>query len=615
VATNLLRSLSRPDASGNQAAMPEGRSSLSALSNAKVMLLDGEPIMMEVIRSFLEDAGYSNFITTDDPSRALSIMLKERPDVLLLDLFLPGKSGFELLTAIRHEPPLRYLPVIVLTASSDAETKLRALDLGATDFLAKPVDASELRLRLRNTLAFKAYQDQLAYYDTLTGLPNRQLFLDRLIWTLRLARRNDKQCALLQVGMDRFRQVNDTLGHEVGDELLKAVSHRLAATLRATDTISMLDDHEDATSLSRLTGDEFMVIISEIDHPDDALAITRRMLETMQAPLILGRHELVITLSVGIALFPQDGREATNLMTNVGQAMAHSKLNGGNTFSFCSPEANRRSYERLMMETALRKAIERNELELYYQPKVEPTTSRIIGAEALLRWTHADMGPIPPARFIPLAEESGLILELGEMVLRRACEDAVTWRQAGFDLTVSVNVSSLQFRRGDMPSIIRSALLASGLSPGRLRVELTESLLMDNATESMAMLHAIKDLGVSLSIDDFGTGYSSLSYLKQFPLDELKIDRIFVHNLPDDTGNTAIVRAVIAMAHGLDLTVTAEGVETPAELSFLKLHDCDQFQGFLFARPMPKHEFFALLTQGAILVPNTQYVIKGGHSL
>lgn len=593
---------------------PVRRDSLHALTNAKVMLVDDEPIMMDVVQAFLEDAGYTRFLTTDDPTRVLDMLHKERPDVLLLDLIMPGKSGFKLLTEIRNEPSLRYMPVIVLTAASDAETKLQPLDLGATDFLAKPVDASELRLRLRNTLAFKAYQDQLAYYDALTGLPNRQLFLDRLIWTLRLARRHDKQCALLQVGLDRFRQINDTLGHEVGDELLKAVSRRLSTTLRDTDTISMLDDREDVTSLSRLAGDEFMVMISEIGHPEDALTIARRLLATMQSPLILGKHELVVTLSVGIALFPQDGREATDLMTNVGQAMAHSKLNGGNTFSFCSPEANSRSYERLMMETALRKAIERNELELYYQPKMEPVTSRIIGAEALLRWTHADMGSIPPARFIPLAEESGLILELGEMVLRRACEDAVEWRQAGYDLTVSVNVSSLQFRRGDMPSLIRSALLASGLPPGKLRIELTESVLMNNATESMAMLHAIKDLGATLSIDDFGTGYSSLSYLKQFPLDELKIDRMFVRDLPDDTGNAAIVSAIIAMAHGLDLTVTAEGVETPAELDFLKTHGCDQFQGFLFARPIPKQEFSALLAQGVILLPGTQQLAKGGDS-
>ncbi|HZV55611.1 MAG TPA: EAL domain-containing protein [Rhodocyclaceae bacterium] len=588
---------------------------MQALKNAKVMLVDDEPIMMDVVQAFLEDAGYTSFLTTDDPGRVLDMLLKERPDVLLLDLIMPGKSGFKLLTEIRDEPLLRYMPVIVLTAASDAETKLQALDLGATDFLAKPVDASELRLRLRNTLAFKAYQDQLAYYDALTGLPNRQLFLDRLIWTLRLARRHDKQCALLQVGLDRFRQINDTLGHEVGDELLKAVSRRLSAALRETDTIGMIDDREDATSLSRLAGDEFTVIISEISHPDDALVITRRLLETMQAPLLLGGHELVVSLSVGIALFPQDGREATDLMTNVGQAMAHSKLTGGNTFSFCSPEANSRSYERLMMETALRKAMERNDLELYYQPKVEPATSRIVGAEALLRWTHADLGPVPPARFIPLAEESGLILELGEMVLRRACEDAVKWRQAGFKLTVSVNVSSIQFRRGDMPSLIQSALQASGLPAHKLRIELTESLLMDNATESLAMLRAIKDLGVTLSIDDFGTGYSSLSYLKQFPLDELKIDRMFVRDLPGDKGNAAIVRAIIAMAHGLDLTVTAEGVETPAEMDFLKTHGCDQFQGFLFGRPIPKQEFSALLAQGAILLPGTQFVTKGGDSL
>lgn len=573
--------------------------SLQALRDAKVMIVDDEPIMMDVVQAFLEDVGYSNFLTTDDSTAALDLMLKERPDVLLMDLIMPGKSGFDLLAEIRNEPSLRYLPVIVLTAASDSDTKLQALELGATDFLAKPVDPSELSLRLRNALAFKAYQDQLAYNDSLTGLPNRQLFLERLAWTLRLARRHDKQCALLQIGLDRFKQINDTLGHEMGDEVLKAVSKRLSAALRETDTISMLEDREDAISLSRLAGDEFMVLISEIGHAEDASIIARRLLETMKSPLLLGGHELFVTISVGIAMFPQDGEQDTGLLTNVDLAMAQAKLHGRNTYAFYSPETNARSFERLKLETELRKALARQELEVYYQPKVETLSGRIIGAEALVRWLHKDMGAVSPNRFIPLAEETGLILQLGDMVLRQACKDAVQWQENGCNLPVSVNVSSLQFRRGDMPSIIQSTLESSGLQAGNLIVELTESLLMENAQSNIDMLRAIKSLGVHLSMDDFGTGYSSLSYLKQFPLDELKIDQVFVRDLPDDPGNSAIVGAVISMAHGLGLTVTAEGVEKPAQMDFLKMHGCDQFQGFMFSRPLPFKEFTALLAQKA----------------
>jgi EAL domain-containing protein (putative c-di-GMP-specific phosphodiesterase class I) len=318
---------------------------------------------------------------------------------------------------------------------------------------------------------------------------------------------------------------------------------------------------------------------------------------------MLGGHELFITISVGIALFPQDGQQGTDLLTNVDLAMAQAKLHGRNTYAFHSPETNARSFERLTLETALRKAIERQELELHYQPKVETATGRIIGAEALLRWNHKELGPVSPGRFIPLAEETGLILPLGEMVLRQACKDALKWQQNGYSLPVSVNVSSLQFRRGNMSSIIQSVLEATALDASNLIIELTESLLMDNAKTNIEMLRAIKSLGVRLSMDDFGTGYSSLSYLKRFPLDELKIDQVFVHGLPDDTGNAAIVGSVISMARGLGLTVTAEGVETPEQMNFLKMHGCDQFQGYLFSRPLPLHEFTALLAKKPTVDP------------
>lgn len=594
---NPLSALPHPEVMNEGQDVSERRSLLHALKDAKVMIVDDEPIMIEVVQAFLEDAGYTNFLTTEDSTQALDMMLRQRPDVLLLDLIMPGKSGFELLREIRSEPALRYMPVIVLTAASDSDTKLQALELGATDFLSKPVDASELVLRLRNALAFKAYQDQLAYNDSLTGLPNRQLFLERLAWTLKLAHRHGKQCALLQVGLDRFKQINDTLGHEMGDEVLKAVARRLTDSLRDTDTLSMLDDREDAVSLSRLAGDEFMVLISEVNHGEDASIIARRLLETMKLPFTLGGQELFVSISVGIVLFPHDGSQGSDLLTHVDLAMTQAKQNGRNTYAFYSPEANARSFERLQLETALRKAIDKNELEVYYQPKVEAATGRILGAEALLRWNHPDLGAISPVRFIPLAEETGLILSLGEQVLMRACSDAVKWQLAGCNLPVSVNVSSLQFRRGNMPAVIQASLNATGLQPGNLIVELTESLLMDNAQANIDMLHAIGSLGVRLSMDDFGTGYSSLSYLKKFPLYEIKIDRTFVRDLPNDTGSAAIVSAVIAMARGLGLKVTAEGVETTDQLSFLKTHGCDKIQGFLFSRALPMHEFSALMKQ------------------
>ncbi|MDP1862679.1 MAG: EAL domain-containing protein [Thiobacillus sp.] len=588
-----------PGRQHDQPASSERLISMQTLQDARVMIVDDEPATIHVVQVFLEDAGYSHFITTNDSTQALDIILKQRPDILILDLCMPGKSGFELLGEIRSDPLLRYLPVLVFSAAGDAATKLHSLELGATDFLPKPVDPSELVLRLRNALAFKAYQDQLAYNDRLTGLPNRQLFLERLSWTLRLAQRHSKQCALLQIGLDRFKQINDTLGHEVGDKVLKAVSHRLTTSLRESDTISQLNSGQDSISLSRLSGDEFMVLTSEINHAEDASLIARRLLEAMKLPLALGKLELFVTISVGIALFPQDGSEGSALLTHVDLAMAQAKLHGRNTYAFHSVETNTRSFERLNMETALRKSIERKELELHYQPKVDLNTGRIIGAEALARWTHAELGQVSPAQFIPLSEETGLILPLGEDMLNLACQEAVKWQKIGCNLPVSVNVSSMQFRRGDMPSIIRSALQASGLQPENLMIELTESLLMENAQSNIDMLRAIKNLGVQLSMDDFGTGYSSLSYLKRFPLDELKIDQVFVSDLPDDSGSAAIVSSVINMAHGLGLKVTAEGVETAAQMAALKSDGCDHFQGYLFSRPLAPPDFAALLRQKA----------------
>ncbi len=569
---------------------------LHTLNDATVMIVDDEPIMIEVLKAFLEDAGYSRFVTKEDSTEALEMLHTMRPDILLLDLVMPGKTGFELLAEIRAHEDLRFLPVIMLTAANDAQTKLDALELGATDFLAKPVDSSELRLRLRNALAFKAYQDQLAYYDALTALPNRQMFMQRLAWTLKLAKRHGKQCALLQIGIDRFKQINDTLGHEIGDEVLKAVVARLAPILRESDTLSLVEDLEESISLSRLAGDEFVVLMSEIHDAEDASGLARRLLNCMQAPLMIEGHELFVTLSAGIALFPQDAEHSAELLTNVDLAMAQAKLHGRNTYAFCSPETNARSFQRLALETALRKALEKGELELHFQPKVDLATGRIFGAEALMRWKHPDLGNIPPAQFIPLAEETGLILQLGEMALRRACHVAAQWQCAGYDIPVSVNVSSLQFKRGNLPAVILDVLGESDLNPSNLIIELTESLLMDDAPKNLVMMHAIKALGVRLSMDDFGTGYSSLGYLKRFPLDELKIDQIFVRDLPDDPGNTAIVGSVIAMAHGLGLSVTAEGVETDAQMDFLRSRGCDQFQGYLFSRPLPTEEFFSLLT-------------------
>ncbi len=561
------------------------------------MIVDGEPVMINLVKNFLEDAGYIHFLTAHDASAAQAMLVRQRPDVLVLDILIQGRAGFDLLAAIRSSASLRYLPVLVLSSAGDADTMMRALELGATDFLAKPVNPSELSIRVRNALSLKSHSDQLEHNDSLTGLPNRQVFLQYLMWSLKLAQRRNTLCAVLQIGLDRFKQVNDTLGFEVGDQILKAVSQRILSSLRETDTVSVAQARDDETSVSRLGGDEFVVLASEIRQSDDAGIIARRMLDAMKLPLSVAGQEFFVTISVGIAIYPQDAHDSPTLLSNVAHAMAQAKLHGRNTYAFWSPIANTSSHQNLWLEAALRKNVENGVMQLEYQPQIDVGSKRIVGCEALMRWHHPELGWVPPSRFIALAEQTGLILAMGELALHRACADAAKWRHANWDLTLSVNVSALQFSRGNFLHIVQSALESSGLPPACLMLELTESFFMSDEGETAAMIGAIKNLGVGLSLDDFGVGYSSLAYLKRLPLDEIKIDKQFVDGLPYDQGSVAIVDAIVAIARGLGLNTVAEGVETQTQANFLKDHGCNRHQGYLFSRPVSFDHFLQLLTQ------------------
>ncbi len=575
-----------------------------ALPNATVMMVDDEPTTLEVLQAFLEDAGYKNFVTTSQSTCALELLAKANPDVVLLDLNMPEITGFDILAAMRVHSKFRYIPVIVLTSSTDAETKLKALQLGATDFLAKPVDSSELALRLRNTLTAKAYQDHLTYYDVLTGLPNRQLFLDRLLLLLRQAERDGRSSALLHIDLDRFKQINDTLGHRLGDELLKGVAQRLLQCVRAVDSVGVLELHDSQTSLSRVGGDEFTVLLPEIARAEHAARVARRILTALEEPLHVEDHEVFVTPSIGIAVSPDDGTNIETLLKHADIAMYHAKQRGRNTYEFYSQGMNVRALERLSLENQLRKALDRDELRLVYQPKVDIRTNQITGAEALLRWQHPDLGLVSPVEFVPLAEETGLIVPFGEWVLHEACKQNKALQAAGFGtLRIAVNVSIRQLRGHGLTQKIHDVLESSGLAPQDLTLELTESLLMENAKESVEVLQQMKAMGVKLSIDDFGTGYSSLSYLRQFPLDELKIDRSFISEIQADVHDAPIVTAIIAVAHSLGLTVVMEGVETEQQLAFLREQGCDEYQGYLFSKPVTGEEFAEMLARTRPNVP------------
>ncbi len=566
------------------------------LRDATVMMVDDEPTTIDVLQAFLENEGYTRFVTISDSSRAMDLVASENPDVLLLDLHMPQVTGFDILTLLRRDARFRHMPVIVLTSASDPATKLKALKLGASDFLAKPVDPSELALRLRNTLAAKAYQDRLTFYDSLTGLPNRRLFWDRLLWSLRCAIREGTMGAVLHIDLDHFKKINDSLGHEIGDGLLVEVARRLQSCIPELNVTSDKGAADLQPFLSRVGGDEFNLLLPEMRRVEEVVRTAGALLAAMKEPFFIDQHEVFITGTIGVAVFPNDGESGDALLQHAGVALNQAKQRGRNTYEFYSPKMNARALERLKLENDLRRALDRDELLPFYQPKVNLQTGRVVGAEVLLRWNHPFRGFISPAEFIPLAEENGMIIDFGAWILNAACMQNKAWQTAGLEnIRVAVNVSPQQFRDSSFLARLRATLESSKLAPEFLTLELTENTIMGNAQRNLDLLNEIRAMGVKLSVDDFGTGYSSLSYLKRLPLDELKIDRSFIIDIRSDKDDAPIVTAIIAMAHSLNLRVVMEGIETEHQLVFSRDRGCDEYQGFFFSKPVPSQEFETLL--------------------
>ncbi|SEP21728.1 diguanylate cyclase (GGDEF) domain-containing protein [Salinihabitans flavidus] len=544
-----------------------------------------------LLREMLNEQGGHNTALLHATTMAdAELLLQEHAvDIVLLDLGLPDVQGLDAVRRARAAAPR--LPLVVLTGLDDEEIAGQALQEGAQDYIIKgQIDLRGLLRALRYAVERKSMEDtarelalQIAHtsrHDDLTGLPNRVLLNDRIDFAISLAIRHKTKLAVLFLDLDGFKHVNDSLGHSTGDKLLKSIAGRLLNCVRGADTVS------------RQGGDEFVVLLSDVTRAEDAAISANKILQAVAQVHSVDEHDLHVTASGGISIYPDDGDNAETLMKNADTAMYQAKDMGRHTYRFFKPAMNEKAVERLSIEADLRRALEREELELHYQPKIDLTTGLTCGAEALIRWNHPTRGWIPPAQFIPIAEDCRLILPIGEWVLGEACRQAQRWAEAGLWFgTMAVNVSAVQFCELNFAQRVFAILSQAGMDPKRLELELTESVLMKGTESTAPNLQTLRSEGVQMALDDFGTGYSSLSYLERFPVDCLKIDQSFIRQISAVGAKSTLVTTIINMAHTLKLRVVAEGVETKEELQFIKNRGCDEGQGYYFSRPLPSSVF------------------------
>ena len=524
----------------------------------------------------------------------------------------PGWDGLETIEQLWNVDP--NLQIALCTAYSDYSFEAIEARIQYSDqllILKKPFDNLEIRqmasaltwkwqlaqdaalklMGLERTVEERVQEllkvSHLLQYDALTELPNSTLLGDRLTQAIAVCRRHDTQLAVMFIGLDRFKRINNALGYPVGDEMLKQVSQSLVATVRASD------------SVFRYGSDQFVLILNDIKHPQQTQYIAEKLLAAISVTRYVAGHDLSVTASLGISIYPNDSFNTVALIKNAETAMHNSKARGPNDFSFFINEMNLRAQAQQSLESAIRQGLQRDEFILHYQPKLDLSSGRIVGAEALIRWHQPDHGWIYPSAFIPVAEDSGLIVPLSQWVLRQACEQAQAWRAAGLPaLCISVNISAIDFRQRNFVANLAAILQRTGLTPSLLELEITESVLMQNVEDTLVTLQDIKALGVRLSIDDFGTGYSSLSYLRRFPIDVLKIDQSFVRGLGENSQDAQLISAIISLGKSLDLDIIAEGVETLEQLAFLRAHRCEEGQGFLFSKAVAAAEFAQLMQAG-----------------
>jgi len=691
-----------------------------------ILVVDDDPGIRMIARTLFEQEGM-RVIEAQDGEEALSLVGAAAPDLVCLDVRMPGLDGFSVCEKIRENPNTRLTPVLMMTGLEDVESINRGYEVGATDFVTKPVNwpivghrvryvlrasqraqdlwRSEQRLadaqriarignweldlltgeiqcwgelaslfgidsehrvpagatilekiepddrprllealdgcrnqgrpvstecrvasrmgetRIFHTEIHPVFGDggevvqlkgtsqdvsrrkqveneirHLAFHDGLTGLPNRRLFRELATQAIRQSWRDARKLGVLYLDLDDFKRINDTLGHSVGDELLERVSERLSGSTRGSDCVARPIESDTPPAIARLGGDEFVVLISQIHDAQEVSIVAQRILDELAQPFSLGEHEVFIGASIGISVCPDDSKDVETLLRNADLAMYRAKSAGKNRYKFYTESMNANAFRRLQLEGQLRKAVEGERLKIFYQPKISMEDGAVTSVEALLRWNDPELGTVTPDEFIPLAEETGLIIQIGEWVIRRVCEQARRWIDEGLGLhSVAVNFSGVQFQDPHLATLVRRVLEESHLDSNHLEVEITESTLMRDESRVVTILEEIREMGVRVSIDDFGTGYSSLRYLREFPVDQVKIDRSFLRGVGTETAADDLVSAIISMCKALRLRTVAEGVETEEQLVFLRDHGCDEYQGYYFSPPVPADELVGLV--------------------
>lgn len=560
----------------------------------KILVIEDERAIRFNLIKLLSAEGFQA-VSADNGNSGVDLARREKPDVIICDILMPNLDGYGVLKVLQQDPVTATIPFIFLTAKTDRADWRQAMTLGADDYLTKPFTRAELleaitsrlqrqaSLTQRHTVELQQAQAQLDYllrYNHVTHLPNQLLLQERFNQLVSQPDARRRKIPLLSVGFEQLNRIHYTLGPASGGVLLQSVAERLQQCVGAQDTVA------------HLGAAQFAILLTQTHHRGEVVKIAETLLEAFSSPFRVGGHEIFLSARIGIAFFGRDGRDLDTLIKHASAAREETKKAGNQLYQFYLAAIGAKSQKELLLELELRQALERQEFQVYYQPKVNLRTQEIEGAEALVRWHHPERGFVPPGEFIPLAEKTGFIIPLGEWILRTACTQVQAWLALGLSpIRVAVNLSGHQFSQPHLGKFIVEVLQETGLDPQYLELELTESTVMHNPEAAIATLTELKALGIQISIDDFGTGYSSLSYLRQLPFDILKIDRSFVSSLTQDAKNVAITTAILQMAHSLNLKVVAEGVETEAELAFFSGHQCDQIQGYWFSPPLSAQAF------------------------